>query len=181
MQIRVATPADADAINAIYRPFVTDSVISFELEPPSDAAMAERIAGTLRRFPWLVTEVDEHVVGYAYAGQYRERPAYRWSTETTVYVSPPYHGRGIGRALYRQLFRLLQYQGYCSAYAGITLPNPASIALHEALGFEPVGIYRNAGYKFGTWLDVGWWQRALGTYPVQPDPPRHFASIGSQY
>jgi L-amino acid N-acyltransferase YncA len=176
MLIRVARPEDAPAINAIYRPFVTDSCVSFELEPPSDADMAQRIAQTLQQLPWLVGVDGDKLLGYAYASRYRERPAYQWAVETTVYVNPQKQRHGIGRALYCRLFGMLRNQGYFTAYAGITLPNPASVGLHEALGFEPVGIYRNAGYKFGTWCHVGWWQRALNAEAVPPGPPRPFAA-----
>ncbi|MGH8370770.1 MAG: arsinothricin resistance N-acetyltransferase ArsN1 family B [Gammaproteobacteria bacterium] len=174
MQIRIAAPEDAPAINAIYRPFVLDTRISFELEPPSDALMAERIAKILQQLPWLVGFAGDRLLGYAYASRYRERPAYQWSVETAVYVDPSHHRTGIGRALYQHLFTILRQQGYFMAYAGITLPNAASVALHESLGFDVVGIYRNAGYKSGAWCDVGWWQYALTDHAVPSGPPQAF-------
>jgi L-amino acid N-acyltransferase YncA len=164
MEIRLATPGDAPAINAIYRPYVTDSSVSFELEPPTDFVVAERIGNTLRQLPWLVCAMDGAICGYAYAARHRERPAYQWSVETSVYVASGQQRRGMARTLYAKLFSLLVEYGYYTAYAGIALPNPASVALHEAFGFEPIGVYRNAGYKFGTWWDVGWWQKALRPY-----------------
>ena len=172
MHIRLATPADAPDINDIYRPFVTHSTVSFELEPPSDVAMRERIAHTLTRLPWFVCEQGAALLGYAYAAPYRERPAYQWCVETSVYVHESGRRRGIGRALYESLLWTLERQGYYTAYGIISLPNPASVALHEALGFEPVGVYRNAGYKLGAWRDVGWWQRVLREYgePTAPQP-----------
>jgi L-amino acid N-acyltransferase YncA len=174
MHLRLATPADAPGINAIYRPFVTDSAVSFELVPPSDAVMRERIVRVLAKLPWLVCEQDGALLGYAYAMPHRERPAYQWSVEISVYVHESARRRGIGRTLYQALFWTLERQGYYTVYGGIALPNPASVRLHEAMGFEPVGVYRKAGYKLGAWRDVGWWQRSLREYgepaPVAPRP-----------
>ena len=177
MHIRLATPADAPGINAIYRPCVTDSAVSFELVPPSDAVMSDRIVRVLAKLPWFVWEQDGALLGYAYATQYRERPAYQWSVETSVYVHGSGRRRGIGRALYTTLFQTLEQQGYYTVYGGIALPNPASVKLHEAMGFEPVGVYRKAGYKLGAWRDVGWWQRSLRDYGEPPAPvaPRPLA------
>lgn len=171
--IRLATPADAAVLSEIYRPYVTDSAISFEESPPSNAEMAGRVAKTLARFPWLVAEAGGPVIGYAYAGEHRLRAAYRWSVEVSVYVAITAQRTGVGRALYTKLFALLRLQKYVNAYAGITLPNPASVGFHEALGFEPVGVYQGIGFKFGRWHDVGWWQLAIGersTAPAEPIP-----------
>lgn len=159
--LRVATIGDAAAIAAIYAPYVTDTVISFEERPPTAEEMAQRLAKTLPQYPWLVAEADGKVVGYAYGGRFAERAAYRWSVETTVYVRQDSHRAGIGRSLYELLIVILIFQGYHSAFGGITLPNAASIGLHEAMGFEPVGIYKEVGFKFGRWLDVGWWRLGL--------------------
>lgn len=164
MDIRLATLADAPAITAIYRPYVEDTLVSFELEAPDAAAMAGRMAKVLGRLPWLVYEQGGRVVGYAYAGKHHERAAYQWSVDTSAYLHQAWHRRGIGRALYSELFGLLVQQGYYTAYAGISLPNAASVGLHESFGFEPVGVYRNAGFKFGGWHDVGWWQKPLRPY-----------------
>jgi len=168
MRIRTATPDDAAAVQAIYAPIVRDTAISFETEPPTVDEMRRRIAATLAQYPWLVA-LDEAgaVCGYVYASRYAERHAYRWSVTVTAYVRADQRGRGVGRNLYGELLRQLTELGYCQAYAGITLPNDASVALHEAVGFERVGIFRNAGHKLGRWHDVGWWQRAL----QRPDPP----------
>src|SRR5579863_1402240 len=151
MHIRLATTADAAAINAIYRPFVAGSTVSFELEPPTDDTMAGRIAEILVRLPWLVNEEEGVVSSYAYASRHRDREAYQWSVETSVYVHPERRRSGLGRALYEELFARLEAQGYYTAFAGITLPNAASVGLHEAMGFVPVGVYRKAGFKFGAW------------------------------
>ena len=135
-----------------------------------------RIEATLQGLPWLVSLDDAGgVSGYAYAGRHRERAAYQWSVETTVYVGEGSRGKGVGRALYSALFEELVRLGYYQAFAGITLPNAASVALHEGLGFAPIGIYRQVGHKLGRWHDVGWWQRPLQEPVAAPLPPRRFA------
>lgn len=159
--IRLATPADREALAAIYGPIVRDTTISFELDPPPPEEMARRVESTLAMYPWLVYEEGSRVLGYAYATSFRPRLAYRWSVETSVYIDPRAHRRGVGRGLYRSLFGLLALQGFVSAFAGIALPNPASVALHEKEGFELIGVYRHVGFKLGDWRDVGWWQRDL--------------------
>jgi len=170
-RIRLAEAADAEAVAAVYAPFVTDSVISFEAEPPVPDEMRGRIAATTVSHPWLVCELDDVVVGYAYAVAHRTRAAYRWSTDTSVYVDAVWHRRGIGRALYTSLLAILRAQGLVNACAGITLPNPASVGLHESVGFRPVGVYERIGHKSGRWHDVGWWQLALGAHAGEPDEP----------
>lgn len=160
--------ADAEALLRIYRVFVTDTVVSFELEPPSVAEFEQRIATAQSRWAWLVAERDKEVVGYAYATSYRSRAAYQWSVETSTYVHAAQRGQGVATLLYRRLLGLLAEKGYCTAYAGIALPNEASIALHKALGFIEVGVFRRAGRKFGAWHDVSWWQRALREEPPVP-------------
>jgi L-amino acid N-acyltransferase YncA len=168
--IRLATLSDAAAVAAIYRPAVADSVISFEADPPDEAAMGERMRSTLDRVPWLVCEAGA-VRGYAYASRYRERAAYQWSAEVSAYVAADARGAGVGRALYTSLLAILVLQGYRNAYAGITLPNEASVALHEAVGFTPIGVYRSVGYKFGAWHDVGWYERQLAPREIELAPP----------
>ena len=169
--IRLATKKDAAQVQAIYSPVVTQSTASFELEPPSVPEMRKRISETLPAYPWLVCERKGEVMGYVYAHAFRPRPAYQWSTETSVYVHPELRRSGIGRALYTSLLKLLALQGYFNAYAGITLPNAPSVGLHEALGFQHVGVYRQAGYKMGGWHDVGWWQISLQPKVNSPKPP----------
>jgi len=159
--IRTATTADAPAIQRIYAPIVTDTAISFEEIPPSVKEMAERIASTLQTHPYLVAVNDGKVCGYAYAGRHAHRAAYRHSVDTTVYVATEARRSGVGRALYSELLAELKWQGFHAAFAGIALPNPASVSLHESVGFVPLGIYREVGFKFGRWHDVGWWQRLL--------------------
>ncbi len=174
--LRLATPADGPALADIYRPAVTDFATSFELDPPDGAEMARRVARILERTPWLVYERDGVVLGYAYAGPHRERPAYRWSVEVSAYVAESARRLGVARALYTALFALLAVQGFKNAYAGVTLPNEASLRLHAALGFTPVGIYHGVGYKHGAWHDVAWFERSLaprdGGPEAPPRPPR---------
>jgi L-amino acid N-acyltransferase YncA len=174
---RIANAADASAIVDIYRPAITERATSFEIEVPPVAEMAARIKTTTECYPWLVREDDSGIIGYAYATRHRERAAYQWCVEVSAYVRDGQHRRGVGRVLYLQLFDLLTAQGFHIAYAGITLPNDASVAFHLALGFEPVGTYRDIGYKFGKWHDVQWLVRRL--LPVQDpsDPPIPFAEF----
>ncbi len=171
--IRLADEADAAEILAIYAPFcAADSHVSFEFEPPTIEAMRGRIARTLERFPWIVGLDDSGaVLGYVYAGPHSDRAAYQWSVNVSVYIAEGRRGTGVGRALYASLFATLALQGFVNAYAGATLPNPASVGLHEAVGFEPVGVYRRVGFKAGTWRDAAWWQRALRDRPDHPTPP----------
>jgi phosphinothricin acetyltransferase len=173
--IRIATAEDAEGVLSIYAPVVRETAISFETEPPSPAAMRERIERTLEKYPWLVCEIDGAIPGYAYACRHRERKAYQWSAETALYVGEAWRRRGVGRALYAALMPLLNLQGLRNAYAGITLPNPASVALHEAMGFRPVGVYAFVGYKLGAWHDVGWWHLPIGEHGPAPAPPLPFA------
>lgn len=175
--IRLATEHDAEQILAIYAPIVCTTAISFEVEPPTVREMQQRILETVRYLPWLVCAHQGEVVGYAYAVTHRTRPAYRWSVDTSVYVHPHAHRSGIGRAVYSSLFKILTLQGFSNAYAGITLPNPASVGLHESLGFRPVGVYRAVGYKLGTWHDVGWWQLRLQALSPTPQPPVDLQTI----
>ena len=170
--IRLARPDDSDSIAAIYAPIVRDTVISFEIDPPTPEEMRQRINATLVTHPWLVAEQDDAVVGYAYASQHRTRSAYRWSCDVTAYMAEAARGKGTGMRLYAELFDILSAQGFHAAFAGISLPNAASVALHEKAGFEPVGIYSQVGYKHGAWHDVGWWQRRLVSAAGSPDEPR---------
>jgi phosphinothricin acetyltransferase len=179
MTIRVASPADAQAICAIYTPIVTDTIISFELEPPSVEAMQGRIAKTLETLPWLVNlDAQQRVNGYAYAGRHRERAAYQWSVDVSAYVREDARRMGVGRGLYEALCAELSALGYFQAFAGIALPNAASVGLHEAVGFVPIGVYHNVGFKAGAWRDVGWWQKALCPL-AEPTPPKVFRAAGS--
>jgi L-amino acid N-acyltransferase YncA len=168
--IRIATPADAAAIQAIYAPYVAESAISFETEVPSVDEMARRITRISEKFPWLVYELGGEVAGYAYSSAHRERAAYGWSADTAIYIDATAHRRGIGRLLYRRLIAISSLQGIHTLYGGITLPNPGSVGLHEACGFSQIGIYREVGYKLGAWRDVGWWGLQLNPPATNPAP-----------
>jgi L-amino acid N-acyltransferase YncA len=175
--IRLPTDCDAEQVAAIYAPNVTDSIISFELEPPSAEEMRRRIEVTLERYPWLVCERRGRVLGYAYAGAHGSRAAYQWAVDVSVYVHEEAHRTGVGRALYTSLFAALKLQGFYNAYAGATLPNPASVGLHESVGFRAVGVYRGVGYKLGAWRDVVWWHLPLRERVADPDPPADLPSV----
>ncbi len=168
--IRIAQPADAREVAEIYGPIVASTAISFETEIPSEHEMADRIDAALAFAPWLVCRDGERVMGYAYASRHRERAAYRWCVDVSVYVRDAARRTGVGRALYRSLFALLRLQGFHAAHAGIVLPNEASVRLHESLGFRPVGVYPRVGYKLGRWHDVGWWQLELRDRAGEPAP-----------
>jgi L-amino acid N-acyltransferase YncA len=175
--VRVAVVADAEQIAAIYRPYVESTAISFEERPPSADEVAGRIEATLRSHPWLVLDQHGALLGYAYASEHRARPAYRWSADVTIYVADRAHRCGVGRRLYEALLDILRRQGIHNAFAGITLPNPASIGLHEACGFACIGTYRAVGFKLGRWRDVGWWQKPIGTVDGVPPDVTPFSAL----
>jgi phosphinothricin acetyltransferase len=175
--IRLATAHDAEQIQAIYAPNVLYTAISFELEPPTVDDMRQRIAKTVQRWPWLVCEHHGEVLGYVYASEHSSRGAYQWSVDVSVYVHARVQRAGVGRALYSALFKLLTLQGFYNAYAGITIPNPGSVGLHEALGFRPIGVYHAVGYKLGAWHDVGWWELTLRAHTVPPEPLKDFQAL----
>jgi L-amino acid N-acyltransferase YncA len=180
VHIRLATAFDGEAVAAIYRPVVVETAISFETAPPDRDEMARRIDETLTSYPWLVCEIDGVAAGYAYATRHRVRGAYQWSVDTSVYIADVHRRRGVGRGLYTSLFAILAAQGYFNAFAGIALPNPGSVGLHEAMGFEPIGVYHRVGYKLGQWHDVGWWQLILKSHEAAPGAPRDLAAVSRQ-
>jgi phosphinothricin acetyltransferase len=167
-RIRPASVDDASGLAAIYDPIVSDSAVSFELRPPGPSEMARRIEDVTATHPWLVAEDGSTILGYAYARKFAERPAYRWSVETTVYVDQGQRGRGVGRTLYASLLELATLWGFANAFAGIALPNPASESLHRSVGYSLIGVFPRAGHKMGQWHDVAWWHRPLS----DADPPR---------
>lgn len=178
--IRLATEHDAEQIAAIYRPAVADRVTSLEFEPPTPEEMSQRVLNTLRRTPWLVGESREEpgrILGYAYASSHKDRLGYQWSVDVSVYVADDAHRRGIGRSLYVPLLSVLRMQGFVNAYAGLTLPNPASEGLHRALGFQTVAVYDRVGYKFGAWHSVMWLWLALAPHEANPTPPRVLPAV----
>lgn len=177
MSLRTARPADGRDVAEIYAPVVRDTCISFEDTPPSADEMRDRIKATLNTHPWLVVELESKVVAYAYASQHRSRSAYKWSCDVSVYVGERARGGGLATKLYQQLFRILERQGFRTAFAGITLPNDPSVGFHTRMGFEPIGIYPNVGFKHGVWRDVGWWGRELQALNTLPSAPIPFSEL----
>ncbi len=169
--MRDATAADAEGCRAVYAPYVLTSSVTFELETPTVAEMAQRITVAQKRHAWVVLEQDGAVVGYAYGGPFKARPAYRWACEVSVYVADGHRGRGAGRALYTALLKRLSERGYRTVAAGMTQPNEASAALHRTLGFSEVGTFTRVGWKLGAWHDVRWVQRDLATGDDPPAEP----------
>ena len=171
--IRAATEADAKSVQKIYAPFCkADNTVSFEVTIPTLTEIQERVQRISSQYPWLVCEAGGAVLGYAYACAHRERAAYRWAVDAAVYIAEGKRRSGIGRALYTSLFKILVLQGYFKVYAGITLPNPGSVGLHEAVGFTPVGVYRKVGYNGGAWRVVGWGALSLQPERGEPEEPR---------
>lgn len=177
MILRFAHQNDAKALLGIYGPFVQDTAISFETVVPRESAFADRIGSYTQKYPWLVAEMDGVIAGYAYAGKHREREAYQWSVESSVYLHPDFQGQGIAQLLYRELFDMLKVLGYINVYAGITLPNVQSIKLHNKMGFQLVGIYTQIGYKNGKWHDVQWMALRLNTPGDDPGKPASVETI----
>lgn len=178
--VRLATTNDAQEILEIYSHSILDTAISFETEVPSVEEMQKRIGSCLEIFPWIVCAVNGKVAGYVYASKHRERKAYQWSCDCTVYIHEDFKGKGIGKALYELLFRLLKLQGFRNVYAGITLPNEASVRIHEKCGFEKFAEYENVGYKFDNWHTVGWWKLQINNYDLNPPPPLKLSELGSE-
>jgi phosphinothricin acetyltransferase len=177
--IRIATEHDAAACHAIYTPTVLDSAITFETELPGVEAMRQRIQARLQHYPWLVWEEAGQVLAYAYAGRFRERAAYDWIAETSIYVDAAARRRGIARRLYGALLDAMALQGIHQAVGVITLPGEVSVALHESMGFEPAGVWKLAGFKLARWWDVGVWQKQLRDVPPSPLPVRAFPALAA--
>ena len=177
VRLRLATPSDGPACAGIYEPYVTGTCISFELTAPDGTEIGARIARTVERLPWVVAEVDGLVRGYAYAGRFRDRPAYDWTAETTVYVERAFQGHGIGRAAMGAVLAILRLQGFHMAVAGVTPPNPGSVALHLALGFERVGLFEEVGWKDGGWHGVEFFGLELSRSESSPKPVRPLPEI----
>jgi L-amino acid N-acyltransferase YncA len=161
MHLRIACEEDVDAMLSIYTPYVLETPISFETTPPPRPEFRQRLADVQKKFPWIVCEVEGKVIGYAYASPFKTRAAYDWSVESSIYLQRGQHQKGIGKKLYAHLIELLQTQGIANVIGGMALPNAASKALHESLGFKQVAQFKNVGYKFGQWWDVGYWQLEL--------------------
>lgn len=181
MTIRLATPADAKGILDIYRPYIENSSITFETETPSIVALGERIDNYLQHWPWLVCEIDGTIAGYAYGSRYRERTAYQWCIECSVYIHDDYLKAGVASALYSSLFEIFRKQGYYTVYAVINLPNDRSVAFHEKMGFQHFADFKKVGYKLGKWKTVGWWQLILRDYNDNPIPPTKFSELNKDF
>lgn len=180
INVRVASAADAEAIQAIYAPMVLGTAISFEELPPSVEEMRGRILAPLETYPYLVAEQEGAVIGYAYASQHRARAAYRWAVDVTVYIAESARRKGVGRPLYEALLPILKGIGYRSVYAGIALPNESSVGLHERIGFRHIGTFPQVGYKHGAWHDVGYWLLDQGDRSVLPLEPIRFPEYLSE-
>ena len=176
LKIRLATAADAAGMLDIYAPFVANTSITFETEVPDLQSFQNRILQYLEFCPWLVAEDNGKIAGYAYANRHRERTAYQWSVECSVYIQPDYLRMGIASRLYETLFPVLRMQGFRNVYAVINLPNDRSVALHERLGFRYFATYEQVGYKLGKWKNVGWWRLILGEFGDEPEAPVPFGS-----
>ncbi len=175
--IRLANISDAENIYNIYKDIVENSTISFEYEIVSRYEIERRIQSVFNVYPWIICEVDGEFAGYAYANKHKERAAYKWSVDTSIYVDKKFYKKGIGKELYSKLFEILKSQGFINAYAGIALPNEASISLHKSFGFEIIGIYHKTGFKFGKWIDVSWWEKKIQKIPIQPIPTKLISEI----
>lgn len=175
--IRLATVSDAKTVADIYGREVSTSAISFEIEPPSESEMKVRMASVLSFAPWLVYENHGEILGFVYASKHRDRAAYLWSVDVAVYIYQNSRRQGVARALYTSLFEALRLQGFYAAHAGIALPNPGSVGLHESLGFRKIGVYPAVGFKLGSWHDVGWWQLPLMERRGVPQPPKSMLEV----
>ena len=180
ISIRLATPGDAQAILNIYAPYIQNTSFTFETEVPSIDAFKERIRACLQNWPWLVCEINGTIAGYAYGAKYRERVAYQWCVESSVYVHDDFQRTGVAKALYSALIEMVRMQGFTNLYAVINLPNEKSVSFHESMGFEYFATYKNVGYKLGRWKNVGWWQLQLNDYVMEPKAPVKFLEMDQQ-
>ncbi len=175
--IRLITEADAGGVLEIYKPYVEDTIISFEYKAPDLDEFLQRIKVISSDYPWLVCLLGKMIVGYAYASRHRDRTAYQWSVDAAVYLSPAIHGKGIARILYETLFSILRLQGYYNVYAGISLPNEKSVGFHKATGFAEIGIYNKTGYKHGSWHNTAWFQMHLADHLDNPPKPKKMSDV----
>ena len=180
-KIRLATTDDAEGILAIYAPYIRDTSFTFETEVPSLDDFKKRIADYLLNWPWLVCEIDGVIAGYAYGAKYRERVAYQWCVESSIYVHDDFQKNKVGKALYTALIEILKQQGYRNVYAVINLPNDKSVQFHEACGFTYFATYEKVGYKLGKWKNVGWWQLIINEYGVEPEAPIKFSDLNKNF
>jgi L-amino acid N-acyltransferase YncA len=179
--VRLATPSDAEGILTIYAPYISQTSFTFETEVPSIKEFGERIRNYLINWPWLVTEKDGVITGYAYATKHRERVAYQWCTESSIYIHDDFQKAGIGKVLYATLFEILKRQGFNNVYAVINLPNEKSVAFHEKCGFEYFATYEKVGYKLGKWKNVGWWKLQVNEYGHEPAAPIKLSELNKEF
>lgn len=179
--LRLATPADAQSILNIYAPFIQETSFTFETEVPSIEEFANRISTYLINWPWLVYEVNGIIAGYAYATRHRERTAYQWCVESSIYIHDDFQRTGIAKALYTALFEILKKQGFRNVYAVINLPNDKSVTFHERFGFNYFATYEKVGYKLGKWKNVGWWKLSLNEYGDEPLAPVKFSELDKSF
>jgi len=179
--MRLATVADSENILKIYAPFITDTAITFETEVPSASGFSDRVEAIIRRYPFLVYEIGNKIVGYAYAARHMERAAYLFDVDVSVYILPEHHGEGIASKLYGCLFALLDKLGYKNAYAAYTEPNAKSLKLHQSFGFDIIGTHHKTGYKFGQWHDVTWLEKAIGKHDDKPERALSISEISPEY
>jgi len=176
-RIRIATEHDSPAILGIYAPFIKNTPITFEYKVPSENEFSQRMKRLQEQYPWLVYEIDQKIVGYAYADKHHEREAYKWSVHYSVYIDPEYQGKGIGTQLYTAMTEILRIQGYYNAYAIITSPNMQSERFHELFGFKPIGFFKHTGYKLGSWHDVSWYELAIHEISNEPKEPKSITEV----
>ena len=181
IDIRLATPNDAEAILGIYAPYIESTSFTFETETPSVTDFQKRISDYLINWPWLVCEIDGVIAGYAYGAKYRERIAYQWCVESSIYVHDDFLKHKIGKALYETLIEILKKQGYRNVYAVINLPNDRSVRFHESCGFTYFATYEKVGYKLGKWKNVGWWQLSINEYGMEPEAPVRFSELNKDF
>lgn len=177
--IRLITEKDADKVLSVYTHFVNNTIVSFEYEAPTKDEYAQRIIANTQKYPWLVCLLNDEIVGFAHGSTHRYRTAYQWSPESTIYLAPDVHTKGIGRILYETLFLLLKLQGYYTVFAGVSLPNEKSIGFHRALGFEEIGIFKNVGYKHGNWHHTHWFQLDLAKHIINPPMPKNLNEVAA--
>src|SRR5580693_5182462 len=175
--IRLITVSDASEVLGIYKPYVLDSIISFEYEAPTLEEFLQRVKAVTSEYPWLVCLMGDKIVGYAYASKHRDRTAYQWSVDSAIYLSPAVQRKGIARILYESLFSILRLQGYFNVYAGISLPNEKSVGFHEKIGFEEIGIYKKTGFKHGSWHNTAWYQLHLTDHKENPPIPKKISEV----
>lgn len=178
-EIRLISETDVAAVLEIYTYYVENTIISFEYEAPSIEEYLQRIITNTVNYPWIVCLYNSQIIGFAYGSTHRYRTAYQWSPESTIYMAPDFHTKGIGKLLYELLLSLLKLQGYYNVYAGVALPNDKSIGLHKKLGFDEIGIFQKVGYKHGDWHDTHWFQIHLNTHKLEPATPKKLKEVAN--